>query len=460
MTDSSDRIRALRAAVGVAPEDAELRRMLADALLAADPAAAEAELREGLRAAPEDAGLRRGLVRAFHRQGKLSAALVVLEDLLRAGDGGAEVHLLHARVLLDAGDVERARLAFREARAEGAEDVELAARLGGAPSAPPPAPAAEERGRVPADVAGGEEAEEDDDWEDADPAAGAAPRPGKPRATFADVGGMEGLKEEIRRKIIHPLTHPELYRAYGKSAGGGILMYGPPGCGKTYLARATAGEAKAAFLSVGIHEVLAMWMGESEQNLNRLFERARAAAPCVLFFDEVDALAARRADLRTSGGRTLINQFLAEMDGVQASNEGVLVLAATNAPWHLDPAFRRPGRFDRVLFVPPPDEAARAAILRVLCRNRPVEEVDYGKLARHTDGFSGADLNAAVELAVERKLEAAIRAGRPVPLTTADLGQAVKSIRPTAGEWFATARNYVTYANEGGQYDDVKPYLP
>jgi SpoVK/Ycf46/Vps4 family AAA+-type ATPase len=271
---------------------------------------------------------------------------------------------------------------------------------------------------------------------------------------------MEGLKEEIRRKIIHPLKHPELYRAYGKAAGGGILMYGPPGCGKTYLARATAGEAKATFLSVGIHEVLAMWLGESEQNLNRLFERARAAAPCVLFFDEVDALAARRSDMRTSAGRTLINQFLAELDGVQASNDGVLVLAATNAPWHLDPAFRRPGRFDRVLFVPPPDEAARAAILRVLCRTRPVEDVDYEKLARHTDGFSGADLSAAVELAVERKLEAAIRAGRPVPLTTADLGQAVKSVRPTVKEWFATARNYVQYANEGGQYDDVKPYLP
>ncbi len=459
MTDTSDRVRALRAALGVAPEDVELRRMLADALLAAgEAAAAEAELREGLRAAPEDAGLRRALVRAFHRQGKLSAALVVIEDRLRAGDGGAEVHLLHARVLLDAGDVERARLAFREARAEGAEDVELAARLGGAPPAASP-PAAEERERVPADVAGKDEPHEDD-WEDAAPAAGAIPRPGKPRATFADVGGMEGLKEEIRRKIIHPLTHPELYRAYGKAAGGGILMYGPPGCGKTYLARATAGEANASFLSVGIHEVLAMWLGESEQNLNRLFQRARAAAPCVLFFDEVDALAARRSDMRTSAGRTLINQFLAELDGVQASNEGVLVLAATNAPWHLDPAFRRPGRFDRVLFVPPPDEAARAAILRVLCRSRPVEEIDYGKLARHTDGFSGADLSAAVELAVERKLEAAIRAGRPVPLTTADLGQAVKSVRPTVKEWFATARNYVQYANEGGQYDDVKPYLP
>jgi SpoVK/Ycf46/Vps4 family AAA+-type ATPase len=451
MADSSDRIRALRAAVGVAPEDTGLRLLLADALLDGGLAAeAEAAVRDGLRSAPEDAGLRGALVRAFHRQGKLSAALVVIEDLLRAGDGGIEVHLLHARVLLDAGDVERARLAYREAVAAGADDVELAARLGGAVSG---------TGRIPSegeeelDRTETEDPEEEDDDEDGDGEGSV------PRVTFADVGGMEALKEEIRRKIIHPLRHPELFRAYGKSAGGGILMYGPPGVGKTHLARATAGEAGAAFLSAGIHEVLDMWMGRSEQNLNRLFERARASAPSVLFFDEVDALAARRSDLRTSGGRTLINQFLAELDGVQASNTGVLVLAATNAPWHLDPAFRRPGRFDRVLFVPPPDEPARAAILRLLCRGRPVEAVDYERLAKRTEGFSGADLRAVVELAVERKLDAAMRAGRPLPISGAELAATAKEVRPTSSEWFATARNYVLYSNEGGQYDDVKPYL-
>lgn len=448
MADSSDRIRALRAAVGVAPEDTGLRLLLADALLDGGQAAeAEAALRDGLRAAPEDAGLRGALVRAFHRQGKLSAALVVIEDLLRAGDGGAEVHLLHARVLLDAGDEERARLAYREAVAAGADDLELAARLGGTGSRAPRVPAGveEELDRIETEDPGQEEGDHEDG--------------SVPRVTFADVGGMEALKEEIRRKIIHPLRHPELFRAYGKSAGGGILMYGPPGVGKTHLARATAGEAGASFLSVGIHEVLDMWMGQSEQNLNRLFERARASAPSVLFFDEVDALAARRSDLRTSGGRTLINQFLAELDGVQASNAGVLVLAATNAPWHLDPAFRRPGRFDRVLFVPPPDEPARAAILRLLCRARPVEAVDYERLAKRTEGFSGADLMAVVELAVERKLDAAMRAGRPLPISGAELAAAAKEVRPTAREWFATARNYVLYANEAGQYDDVKPYL-
>src|SRR6185437_2439539 len=235
----------------------------------------------------------------------------------------------------------------------------------------------------------------------------------RPKIGFADVGGMEKVKEEIRLKIIHPLAHPELYKAYGKLIGGGILMYGPPGCGKTHLARATAGEIKAGFISVGINDVLDMWIGNSERNLHQLFEQARRNRPCVLFFDEVDALAASRADMRTSGGRHLINQFLAEMDGVQSSNEGVLILAATNAPWHVDSAFRRPGRFDRIVFVPPPDEEARAEILRIHTRDRPVEAIDYRDLARRTDGFSGADLRAVVERAVEERLREALHKGAP-----------------------------------------------
>ena len=448
MPEIPERARALREAVRLAPDDATLRRLLADALLDGGlPADAEAEYRAAVRLAPEDSEAKLGLARAFHRQGKLSTALVVIEDLLRTGEGGPGAHLAHARVLLDAGELDRARLAYREAEASGARDVELAARLGGTP---PP--------RLLGTTGGGVVNERDDD-EDDDGAPASGIRPERPQVSFADVGGMEGLKEEIRLKIIHPLKHPELYRAYGKAVGGGILMYGPPGCGKTHLARATAGEVEASFLSVGIHEVLDMYLGQSEQNLNGLFEQARDAAPCVLFFDEVDALAARRSDLRASAGRSLINQFLAELDGLGSTNEGVLVLAATNAPWHLDPAFRRPGRFDRVLFVPPPDAQARAQILGILLKTRPHEGVDVERLAKKAEGFSGADLKAVVELAVERKLDAAIRAGRAVPLTTSDLADAMKTVRPTAKEWFSTARNYVLYANDSGLYDDVRPYL-
>src|SRR5207247_10338295 len=172
---------------------------------------------------------------------------------------------------------------------------------------------------------------------------------------------------------------------------------------------------------IGIHDVLDMWIGQSERNLHEIFEQARRNAPCVLFFDEVDALAASRSDMRHSGGKQVINQFLAELDGLQSSNEGVLILAATNAPWHLDAAFRRPGRFDRLLFVPPPDLVARTAILRTIVRGKPVDDLDFDLLAKKTDGFSGADLKAVVDVAIEAKLREAIKLGAPKPLTTKDL---------------------------------------
>jgi len=236
-------------------------------------------------------------------------------------------------------------------------------------------------------------------------------------------------------------------------------MYGPPGCGKTHLARATAGEVKAGFLCVGINDVLEMWIGQSERNLHELFERARESKPCVLFFDEVDALGASRADLRQSSGRQMINQFLAELDGVQSNNDGVLILAATNAPWHLDSAFRRPGRFDRILFVPPPDATARAAILRLLMHGKPAVDIDFDHLAKRTEMFSGADLKGVVDVAVEKKLREALSAGGLKPLTTKDLQAAIAETRPTTKDWFATARNYALYANQGGLYDDIVKYL-
>jgi SpoVK/Ycf46/Vps4 family AAA+-type ATPase len=241
--------------------------------------------------------------------------------------------------------------------------------------------------------------------------------------------------------------------------GGGILMYGPPGCGKTHLARATAGEVRARFIAVGINDVLNMWMGESERNLHEIFDQARQSTPCVLFFDEVDALGASRTDLKHSAGRQLVNQFLAELDGLQAKNDGLLILAATNAPWHIDPAFRRPGRFDRILFIPPPDAPARSAILRILLTGKPTESIDHDHLAKKTDGFSGADLKNLVDVAIEAKLREAMKRGIPEPLRTADLVAAAKSLKPSTHEWFSTAKNYALFSNQGGLYDDVLDHL-
>jgi transitional endoplasmic reticulum ATPase len=445
-----DALQSLRDALRLSPDNLPLRQHLADTLLAMGrPEEAEREYRAALERAPDEPRLTFGLASAFYQQGKDREALVVVEALVRRVDAPPRALVLHARLLLRAGDAAGALRQYRQAIGRDATvtDPDLAERLGVRPEVRPPPDDRHEvvEGRVRAA------------WEAPQEAPDLEVE--RPTISFADVGGMAQLKDEVRLKIVHPLTHPELYRAYGKAIGGGVLMYGPPGCGKTHLARATAGEIAAAFIPVGIADVLDMWIGTSERNLHELFETARRSRPCVLFFDEVDALGASRADMRRSGARQLINQFLAELDGVQSSNEGVLVLAATNAPWHLDPAFRRPGRFDRVVFVPPPDAAARAEILRIICRGKPVEAIDYAHAAQRTDGFSGADLKGVVDLAVETKLREAMRSGVPKPLSTRDLVDAASQQRPTTKEWFATARNYALYANQGGIYDDVAKFL-
>jgi transitional endoplasmic reticulum ATPase len=281
----------------------------------------------------------------------------------------------------------------------------------------------------------------------------------KPKINFDQVGGMTKVKDEIKIKIIQPLQHPELYKAYGKKIGGGILLYGPPGCGKTHLARATAGQIKSNFISIGIHDVLDMWLGNSEKKLHELFEVARRQTPCVLFFDEIDALGANRTDMRQSSAKMLINQFLNELDGVEFSNEGLLILGATNAPWHLDAAFRRPGRFDQIIFVHPPDAEGRESILKILLKEKPISDIDYTSIAKLTDGFSGADLMAVVDRTVEDKLRSSFESGAIQPIQTKDLLKLAKQVKPSTKEWFTSARNYALYSNESGIYDDILEYM-
>lgn len=465
MLPGDDAIAALQQALAVSPGNLPLLMHLAATFASLGRhAEAEAHYKRAISQAPGDAGAMLGLARAYEAQGKGSHALVILEELAGRKDCPAAARMLLARVALKQGDAERAARQYRlgVAADPSLADALLAGELGIAPG-----PAAEAAWSAGEDApegggAGGPGAGADERLRaghHAEDDGQAAAHLEKPTISFADIGGMDGVKEEIRAKIIHPLAHPELYKAYGKQVGGGILLYGPPGCGKTLLARATAGEVRARFVVVGIADVLDMWIGNSEKNLRAVFRLARSNAPCVLFFDEVDALGASRADLRQSGGRQLINQFLSELDGVGESNDGVLILAATNAPWHLDSAFRRPGRFDRILFVPPPDGPARAAILRVLLKGKPTKDVDFDGIAKRTEGFSGADLRGVVDRAVESRLREAIAAGRPQPVLTGDLLAAAKGMRPSTGEWFASARNHALYANEGGLYDEVLRYL-
>jgi len=281
----------------------------------------------------------------------------------------------------------------------------------------------------------------------------------KPNVSFKDIGGMHHVKNEISLKIIKPLEHKDLYKAYGKKIGGGILLYGPPGCGKTHLARATAGEINANFINVGITEILDMWIGSSERNLHEIFETARDNTPCVIFIDEIDALGANRNDMNKSAGRTVINQFLAELDGIDADNDGILVIGATNAPWYLDPAFRRPGRFDRIIFVSPPDVEAREEIFTIQLKDKPIETIDYASLAKSTKEFSGADIKATIDVAIEKKLEDAFKDGIPRPLSTKDILNAAKKMKSSTKEWFSSAKNYALYSNDGGLYDEILTYL-
>jgi SpoVK/Ycf46/Vps4 family AAA+-type ATPase len=281
----------------------------------------------------------------------------------------------------------------------------------------------------------------------------------RPRVTFADVGGLDEVKQIVRRTIILPFRQPELFEKYGRSAGGGALLYGPPGCGKTLLARATAGECGLPFSNVRIEEILDPYFGMSERRLHIAFKQARQAAPCVLFVDELDAIAFQRRRFSSNVGRPLVDQFLQELDSIGSDNEGVLVLGATNAPWDVDDAMKRPGRFDRLVFVPPPDVEARERILQLHVGARPAGTLNLRRIAERAPLFSGADLRAVVERAVDLVIDRALEDGVERPLEQRDLERALDEIRPSTLEWLSTAKNYVDFANDGGLYDEVAAFL-
>lgn len=446
MSEVETTINALREAVRIAPDNVELVIHLCDTLSKfGKHEAAEEEYREALTRIPNDQSLQMGLANCYYVQGKNSHAMAIMETLETRGKIFPRAMVLHAKLLYREGDVSSAVARYKHAIDEEPDcaDTDFESLLG-INSIDEDDEAVD--GRLRASTFVEEESALDTEIE-------------RPKLSFDDVGGMDSVKEDIRLKIIYPLEHAEMYAAYGKKAGGGILMYGPPGCGKTHLARATAGTVKASFISVGINDVLDMWIGNSERNLHDIFERARRSTPCVLFFDEVDALGASRSDMKQSAGRHLINQFLSEMDGLESSNDGVLMIGATNAPWHIDTAFRRPGRFDQVIFVPPPDIVAREEILKLQLDGKPQDKIDYPKVAAKLHDFSGADLMALVDRTTEAKLQAAIKSGHPTPISTKDLLAAVKKANPTTREWFATARNHALYSNQSGVYDDILEYL-
>lgn len=478
MTD----LESLRRALAESPENVPLLQIYAEACLEsfALPEAREAYER-CLRLQPNAPEARLGISRVLYLEGRTSEAAIRAETLVKEKPDHAPVYVFLSRLYLSEGNVDlasefyRRGISINKQVSDHALEKELGLRK---------VEKADERGGEQRYLFSGdwrdddpslqEDAdetfffgEEDDDDDEEDPFLSPYHPFGgfsisdfqQPSVTFRDVGGMDDLKEEIRMKVLYPMKNPELFRAYGKTVGGGLLLYGPPGCGKTLIGRAAAGEIDANFFSLGLHQVLDMYVGNTEKNLNQLFQLAREHAPTVLFFDEIDALAADRKDMRQTAGRSLINQFLAEIDTTDTRNDGVLVIGATNAPWHLDPAFLRPGRFDKLIFAPPPDEAAREAIINVMAKNKPMADLDAKALAKRTRDFSGADLKAVFDQASDEALMQAMKEGRIVPLSTRSLTKASRGVRPSTRGWFEHAKGHAVHANHSGFYDDVLSYL-
>ncbi len=280
-----------------------------------------------------------------------------------------------------------------------------------------------------------------------------------PGLKLADVAGMAAVKARLEAAFLAPLRNPELRKLYGKSLRGGLLLYGPPGCGKTFIARAVAGELGARFMAVSFADVVDMHLGQSERNIREIFAVARRHAPCVVFLDEVDAIGQKRSQLRSTPMRSSVNQLLLELDDVTGGNDGVFVLAATNHPWDVDSALRRPGRLDRTMLVLPPDEQAREAVFRYHLSGRPVAGIKLSALASRTDGYSAADVAHICETAAELALLDSVRTGQARMIGQDDLLAAVAQVRPSLGPWLDSARNVALFANEGGSYDDLAAYL-
>jgi len=402
------------------------------------------ELERELARNPFDEALRRRYARALFEAGEAGDALAQWELAMRQGDASADARLCSAECAAALGDDEAARAWVEGARAceDFDESDARVARLGG--------DAAPARERLRA-ISGGRS--------DVPTGADVISISRAEVVRFADVVGMAELKKLIRLRIIEPFLRPGLFQRFKKRSGGGVLLYGPPGCGKTMIARAIATECSASFTPIGISDILNMWIGESERNLAAIFAKARSEVPAVLFFDELDALAFSRSKARSEHTRTLVNEFLNQLDGMSGSNEKVLVLAATNMPWDVDDAMKRPGRFDRQVFVPPPDAEARALMFESKLRDVPHEAIDAAALAQRCQHFSGADIDGLIDRAKDEVLAEILDGGSERPLRQSDLAAVVEGVEPSTLEWLKTARNLVKFGGAGSAYRDVERYL-
>jgi transitional endoplasmic reticulum ATPase len=253
-----------------------------------------------------------------------------------------------------------------------------------------------------------------------------------PDVTFDDVAGLDNVKEEIKNKIIYPFQFPEQAKKFGIKSGGGMLLYGPPGTGKTYIAKAVAHEVKAVFFSIQPSDVMSKWVGESEQNVARLFTEARQQPKSIIFIDEVEALIPKRKDSGSTVMQRVVPQILAEMEGMESKKDNLLFIGATNEPWSIDHAALRPGRFDEKIYVPPPDLPARIKLFQLNLKGRlQAADIDPNKLAELTNGYSGADIKQVCLKAALIPFREAIRGNAERGINMADLQKVLEDVKPS-----------------------------
>lgn len=251
-----------------------------------------------------------------------------------------------------------------------------------------------------------------------------------PNIRFDDIAGLDDVKKAITTRMINPLKHPEKYKLYNKKSGGGVLLFGPPGTGKTMIAKAIACEVGAKFYAVKGSDVVSKWVGESEKNINSLFETARGDDLAIIFIDEMDSLLGRRGTDAHNDRR--VNEFLQQIDGFAGRSSNMLLLGATNRPWDIDGAALRPGRFSQKIYVPLPDAPARRFMLEKSLKGAPVEyDVSVSELVSLTEGYSGADIEEVCDRAKEDPLLQSIKTDSVVPVKRTDFLSALDAVPPS-----------------------------
>ena len=281
----------------------------------------------------------------------------------------------------------------------------------------------------------------------------------KPEITFDDIAGLETVKENIKEAIVYPFKYPEEYRYFGVKPGGGILLYGPPGCGKTMIAAAAAAECDAVFINLKVSDIKDKYVGESEKNIKEVFTVARSHGRAILFFDEVDSLAGERSGAEARHERSLVSELLAQMDGLESKDteRKYLVLAATNRPWDVDIALRRPGRFDTTVFVPHPDFEARKKILELSLKGKPLSpSLNMDELARKTEGYASAEIVATCQSAAKIPLRERIREKKPRrQLTMEDFERAFEGQKSVLASWYIRAARELTDSEQLDMFSEL-----